>query len=213
LFDGRDLAGWREFPTGTKRVDASVRPSVVLPQHWSAMDGVLEHDGVAGDLWSEREFGDFDLALEWRWADAPKWEEFPLINAEGLEVGPDGRPATLRVLDAGDSGVLLRGLYRAQANLFCYPVGSGEFWEYRTDPASTRGQRRAFTPRKNADRPVGDWNEMKIQLRGNRVSVRVNGEEVIRRAELPGLPPRGPIGLQHEHGRIQFRNLFLRERR
>ena len=64
---------------------------------------------------------------------------------------------------------------------------------------------------KNADRPIGDWNEMKIQLRGDRVTVEVNGEKVISHAELPGVPPRGPIGLQHEHGRIQFRNVFIRE--
>jgi putative membrane-bound dehydrogenase-like protein len=211
LFNGHDLAGWREFPAGTKTVTGTALSYGRMPEHWFAKEGILEHDGLTGDLWSEQEFGDFDLLLEWRWADAATWENFPLINADGLEAGPDGRAATLRVLDAGDSGVLLRGFYKAQANLFCYPVGSGEFWEYRTDPNSTADQRRAFTPVKNADRPVGDWNEMKIQLRGDRVTIWVNGERVITNAELPGVPSRGPIGLQHEHGRIQFRNLFVRE--
>ena len=208
---GRAAMGWRELPAGTKRVDAAQLKLGRPAEHWSLTNGVLEHDGLTGDLWTEREFGDFHLMLEWRWADAPKWENFPLINADGLEAGPDGRAATARVLDAGDSGVLLRGLYKAQANLFCYPVGSGEFWEYRTDPNSTREQRRAFTPKKNADRPIGSWNEMEIQLRGDRVTVTVNGEQVITNAELPGLPARGPVGLQHEHGRIQFRNLFIHE--
>jgi putative membrane-bound dehydrogenase-like protein len=211
LLSRDSLADWRELPSGTKRVEAQTLTLGRSPEHWSAQSGVLEHDGLTGDLWSEREFGDFDLSLEWRWVAAPKWADFPLINAEGLEAGPGGHAATLRVLDAGDSGVLLRGLYKAQANLFCYPVGSGEFWEYRTDPNSTREQRRAFTPSKSADRPIGDWNEMQIRLRGDRVTVRLNGDEVITRAELPGLPARGPIGLQHEHGRIQFRNLFIRE--
>ena len=209
LLKGDDLAGWREFPAGTKVVAGPTLAYGRPPEHWVARDGVLEHDGLTGDLWSEQEWGDLELMMEWRWVDAPKWENFPLINADGLEAGPDGRAATLRVLDAGDSGVLLRGLYKAQANLFCYPVGSGEFWEYRTDPNSSADQRRAFTPLKNADRPVGDWNEMKIQLVGDRITVWVNGEQVIRDAELPGIPPHGPIGLQHEHGRIQFRNLFI----
>jgi len=80
-----------------------------------------------------------------------------------------------------------------------------------THPDGSAEWRRAFTPKKNADGPIGDWNEMKIRLRGDRVSVEVNGEEVITNAELPGLPVRGPIGLQHEYGRIQFRNLFVRE--
>ena len=211
LFNGRDLAGWREMASGTKRVDARAVQKGTAPTHWIARDGVLEHEGRGGDLWTERDFGNFDLRLEWRWPDAPKWERFPLINADGLEAGPDGKAATERVLDAGDSGVLLRGLYKAQANIFCYPVGSGEFWEYRTDPNSTAEERRAFTPSQNADRPIGDWNEMRIQMRGERVSVEVNGQKVIREAKLPGIPVRGPIGLQHEHGRIQFRHLFVQE--
>ena len=227
LFNGRDLAGWRELPEGTRRVQgtgryASGSPRAGhsgtaaresrLPQHWQTSNGALEHDGKAGDLWTEREFGDFVLRLDWRWADVPVWENFPLISQDGNEeIGADGKQVTERVLDGGDSGVLLRGLYKAQANLFCYPVGSGEVWEYRTDPAVSSEQRRALTPRKRADRPVGDWNRMEITLRGDRLTVVLNGEEVIASAQLPGVPVRGPIGLQHEHGRIQFRNIFVRE--
>ncbi len=203
--------GWRELPAGTQRVDAKAIVRGRAPEHWMVKDGVLEHDGLTGDLWTTREFGDFHLHLEWRWVDAPRWADFTLINADGLEAGPDGHAATLRVLNAGDSGVLLRGSYKAQANLFCYPVGSGEFWEYRTDPNSTREQRRSFTPKQCADRAVGDWNEMQIQLSGERITILLNGVEVISNAELPGVPDRGPIGLQHEHGRIQFRNMFIRE--
>ena len=211
LMNRNDLGGWRELPPGTKLVDPRALKLGIPPEHWAMKDGVLEHDGLTGDLWSEREFYDFDLRLEWRWVDAPKWEHFPLINADGLEAGPDGRAATARVLDAGDSGVLLRGLHKAQARLFCHPVGSGDLSEYRTDANATREQRRGFIPRKNADGPIGDWNGMKIQLRGNRVTVHVNGVELITRAELHGLPARGPIGLQHDRGRIQFRNLYLHE--
>jgi putative membrane-bound dehydrogenase-like protein len=211
LFDGRDLEGWGEAPTGTQRVDAVGIGRLRPPEHWKAVDGLLEHDGVNGDLWTTREFGDFELLFEWRWADAPVWADFPLIGSDALEVvDSTGKPVTRRVLDCGDSGVFLRGLYKAQANLFCYPVGSGEFWEYRTDLRLPSELRRALTPKLAADRPVGDWNEMRIALRGRRVSVRLNGREVIADAELPGLPDRGPIGLQHEHGRIQFRNLFVR---
>ncbi len=213
IFDGRTLEGWRELPPGTKRVDAAALQLGRPPEHWEATNGVLEHDGMTGDLWTEREFPDFYLHLEWRWPGAPKWEVFPLINSDGLEGDEQGHAASMRVLDAGDSGVLLRGLYKAQANLFCYPIGSGEVWEYRTDASMTPEQRRAVTPRSAADRPVGDWNEMWIRLRGDRLSVELNGVEVIHDAQLPGLPPRGPVGLQHEHGRIQFRNLWIRESR
>ena len=107
--------------------------------------------------------------------------------------------------------MFLRGFPKAKANLFCYPIGSGEVREYRTDPKLTPEQRRAVTPKKTADKPIGDWNQMEITMRGDHVTVVLNGEEVISNAELPGVPARGPIGLQHEHGRTQFRNIFVRE--
>ena len=52
---------------------------------------------------------------------------------------------------------------------------------------------------------------MTITLRGERMTVVVNGEEVITEARLPGLPARGPVGLQHEHGTVQFKDLWIRE--
>ena len=79
------------------------------------------------------------------------------------------------------------------------------------DPNLTPEQRRAATPRCQADAPIGDWNRMEITLRGDRLGVVLNGLTVITNAQLPGVPARGPIGLQHGHGRIQFRNLWLRE--
>jgi hypothetical protein len=199
LFNGKDLTGWRQ-DGGDKT-------------HWHVKDGgVLEHDGVAGDLWTTREFGDFVLKLEWRWPDPPKPEDFPLIDADGNEVkDASGKAKTERVMDAGDSGVFLRGFRKAQANLFCYPVGSGEVWEYRTDPKMSLEVKRGVTPKKRADKPVGEWNAMVITMKGDRMTVALNGDEVISNAQLPGVPAKGAIGFQHEHGRIQFRNIEVRE--
>ncbi len=187
LFNGRDLTGWKSSP------------------HWRAKDGVLEHDGVSDHLWSTSEFGDFELLVEWRWPGLPEFANHPVINSDGHVV--PGK--TERVLEAGDSGVLLRGLYKAQANLFCYPVGSGEFWEYRE--SLTGAARRAVTPQRRADRPLGQWNEMRVKVMGSRVTVVVNGQIVIADADLPGLPLRGPIGFQHEHGTVQFRNVAIKK--
>jgi hypothetical protein len=84
FFDGRTLEGWRELPPGTKRVDERALRLGRPPEHWRATHGILEHDGMTGDLWSARQFGDFELHLEWRWPDAPRWEEFPLFNSAGV---------------------------------------------------------------------------------------------------------------------------------
>ena len=198
LFNGRDLAGWK--------TDEATRV------HWTAHDGVLRHDGVAKDLWSERELGDFQLRLEWRWPTGLKWEDFPVIGAEGFELQDSaGKPVTRHVLDGGDSGIFLRGIRKSQVNLFCYPCGSGEVWEYRTDPRMPAEVRRALVPKRQADRPVGEWNRMEITVRGERLTVVLNGAEVIANARLPDLPARGPIGFQHEHGPIEFRNISVKE--
>lgn len=198
LFNGKDLTGWK--------ADDDVKP------HWTVTDGVLEHDGKKGDLWTEAGYGDFVLMLSWRWSGTPAVEHFPIFDADGNEVrGPDGKVKTERMVDGGDSGVFLRGYPKAQANLFCYPCGSGEVWTYRTDPSMPPEVRKACMPKKRADKPVGEWNRMTITMKGERLTVALNGEEVITEARLPGIPARGPIGLQHEHNKIQFKNLYLRE--
>jgi hypothetical protein len=148
--------------------------------------------------------------LDFRFPGPTKWEDFPLIASDGSEVtDASGRVVTKRVLDAGDSGVFLR--YRkAQANLFFYPIGSGEVWEYRIDPTMPPHVRQAVTPKTQADNPPGQWNRMLIRLKGNQLTVTLNNTKVITNAPLPGIPDNGPIGLQHEHGPIDFRNIFIR---
>ena len=112
LFNGKDLTGWK--------ADAQAK------RHWTVQGGVLDYDGQDRDLWTEEEFGDFVLTLEWRWSGRPVERDHPLIGPDGHEVkGPDGKVATRRVPDGGDSGIFLRGFRKAQVNLFCYPVGSG----------------------------------------------------------------------------------------
>lgn len=198
IFDGRSLTGWNAEGKAAG--------------HWTVRDGVLENDGMGDHLWGRLEFTNFVLRLQWRLPDPPKWEEFPVITLAGLDaINESGKPVTKRVLDAGDSGVFVRGSLKAQANIFCYPIGSGESWDYRTDPKMTPEQRRAVTPKRQADRPVGDWNSMEVRMHENRMTVILNGDEVISSAELPGVPARGPIVLQHESGHVQFRHLFISE--
>ena len=45
---------------------------------------------------------------------------------------------------------------------------------------------------------------------GSRVTVLLNGVLVIDRAELPGVPARGRIGLQDHGDPVEFRNLFIK---
>jgi hypothetical protein len=69
-----------------------------------------------------------------------------------------------------------------------------------------------------ADRPFGEWNEMKIRQIGNRTWVWLNGKLVVDNAVMENfldrtkpLPARGPIMLQTHGGEIRWRNIYVRE--
>ena len=121
-----------------------------------------------------------------------------------------------------DSGFMLRGTGKAQLNIWCWPVGSGEMYGYRTDPKSLPEIKAAATPKMNADKDIGQWNTFEVTAQGNTVTVVLNGKTVIETITLPDLPAEGPLGLQHHGGvkdgvftgipaLVQFRNVYVKE--
>jgi Domain of Unknown Function (DUF1080) len=214
LFDGRDLAGWK-VPVHDNG-------------HWRVVDGVIDYDAeseAAGEksLWSERGFGDFTLKVDWRIKGTPYINpSVPIIRFDGTpKKDATGRDIRISVPDS-DSGIYLRGSSKAQVNIWCWPIGSGEVYGYRTDASMSAAVRAGVTPTRNADRDIGAWNSFEITMRGDRLTVVLNGEEVIAGAQLPGVPMSGPIALQH-HGEkkngtwvappslVQFRNIAIKE--
>ncbi len=214
LFNGRDFSGWI-VPEGDNG-------------HWKIVDGVIDYDAQSeakGDknLWTERDFGDFTLIIDWR------IKETPFLNPRIPYVLPDGshardihgQPLRLTLPDS-DSGIYLRGSSKHQVNIWCWPIGSGEMYGVRMDPKMPPEVRAGVTPRTQADRPVGEWNRFEITVRGKTVSVKLNDVLVIPPIEIPDLPARGRIALQH-HGTlkdgewvgppslVQFRNIGIRE--
>lgn len=202
LYTGLNLDGWRADPGHEG--------------HWEPNDWRLDYDGnsQADDkhLWTEEEFADFTLICDWRFTGKPQPTQRPLILPSGRQATDDrGDPKTVEVMDAGDSGIYLRGTGKAQVNIWCWPVGSGEVYGYRTDANMPPEVRAGVTPRVAADNPPGRWNRFEITMRGERLTVVLNGQTVIDEAHLPGVPPRGPIALQHHGDPIQFANLFIKE--
>jgi len=215
LFNGRDLGGWK-IPEGDNG-------------HWKVMDGVIDYDASSeakGDksLYTEKPFGDFVLRVDWR------IKETPYVNPNVPYILPDGthakdttgKPLKFSLPDS-DSGIILRGNQRNQVNIWCWPIGSGEFYGYRMDQKMPPEVRAAVTPRHQADNPVGQWNRYEITMKGDRVTVVLNGKTVVENAQLPGIEKSGPVGLQHHGGKdasgkwnsppalLQFKNIYVKQ--
>lgn len=214
LFNGKDFSGWK-IPDGDNA-------------HWKVINGVIDYDAESearGDksLWLEREFGDFELRVDWR------IKETPYVNPNVPYILPDGTHARdiagkeMRMaLPDSDSGIMLRGSGTYQVNIWCWPIGSGEMYGIRTNPKTAPELRAAVTPRTQADNPVGQWNRYEITVRGQTVQVVLNGKIVLPGADIPEIPLRGRIGFQHHGGKkdgqwnsppslLQFKNVFVKE--
>jgi Domain of Unknown Function (DUF1080) len=215
LFNGKDLTGWK-VPAGDNG-------------HWKVVDGVIDYDaeseapGNDKSLWSERDYGNFVLKVDWRIKATPYINPgVPIILPSGLhKKDADGKEIRTSVPDS-DSGIYLRGESKAQVNIWGWPIGSGEVYGYRMDAKMPPAVRAGVTPKRHADRDIGAWNTFEITMRGDRLTVVLNGEEVISNAQLPGVPARGPIALQHHGAKkggvwtsppslVQFRNIAIKE--
>jgi hypothetical protein len=217
LFDGKSLDGWK-VPEGDNG-------------HWKVVDGVIDYDArseAKGDknLVTAKTYKDFVIKLDWRIKEAPFINpNIPYVLPDGNHGrGIDGKELKFALPDT-DSGLYLRDMKgKSQVNIWCWPIGSGEVYGYRMDRSLPAAVRAGVTPKHQADRPVGEWNSFEITLKGDRLTVVLNGVTVIENAELPGIPAEGPIALQHHGGfnaatgeytgppsLVQFRNLRIRE--
>ena len=200
LFNGRDLSGWEgrghENPQQYAALDAEAREKKQiadnhnLHSHWRVEDGVIINDGKGVFLTTDKEYGDFELLLDWR-----------------------------MVHPGSDSGIYLRGCPQiqiwdpdnAKEKKNGAEHGSGGMWNNNPD---SEGR----FPLVRADKPIGQWNRMKIRMLGDRVTVHLNGKLVVDNAVMHNyfnrnakMFPRGPIQIQTHGGEMQFRNIYLRE--
>ena len=188
LFNGKNLKGWQglvELPQRTKLTKAELAAKQreanekFLP-HWTVRDGVLHYDGKGNSLQTAKEYGDFELWVDWK-------------------IGPKG-----------DSGIYLRGNPQVQIwDPTDNPVGSGGLYNNQKNPSN---------PDKRADKAVGEWNTFRIIIKGDKVSLWLNGEPVVDQVTMenywePGklLPATGPIELQHHNSPLEFKNIYIKK--
>lgn len=214
LFNGENLDGW------------------VIPEgdggHWKVLDGVIDYDAMSQapgskDLWTENEYGDFILRLDWRLKETPFINpNVPIILPDGSHKLDENGEEIRMALPDSDSGVFVRGSSKSQINIWTWPIGSGEVYGYRMDQNMPAAVRAGATPTMHADNHIGEWNTFEITMIDEYLTVKLNGHTVIKNAHLPGIDEKGAIALQH-HGRkvdgewvsspslVQFRNIYIKE--
>ena len=214
IFNGKDLTGWK-IPDGDNG-------------HWKVLDGVIDYDAGSEapkdkNLWTVKPYKNFVARVDWRIKATPYISKnMRIVMPDGHDkLDENGQPIRITAPDS-DSGFLLRGTGKAQLNIWCWPVGSGEMYGYRTDPKMPPEIKAAATPKMNADNDIGKWNTFEVTVQGSTVTVVLNGKTVIDKITLPDLPAEGPLGLQHHGGvkdgvytgipaLVQFRNIYVKE--
>jgi hypothetical protein len=181
LFNGKDLTGWKVH----KGKLAS----------WSAEKGVLFVKGGGGGwLMTEKEYGDFELRLEFK---VPKGGNSGVALRSPMKGDPAYSGMEIQILD----DPAYKNLQKWQATGSIYGVV----------PAS-----------KVTTKKVGEWNSYKITCKGRKVTIELNGTKVVD-ADLddykekhgkthPGiLRAKGHVGLQEHGGRVEFRKIYIKE--
>lgn len=122
LFNGKDLAGWKGLVKGP--FDNPIKRAAAAPEdvakaqaeanedmrkHWAVEDGVLVFDGKGRSLATAKDYGDFELWVDWK------------------------------IKPAGDSGIYLRGTPQVQiwdpASGPANGVGSGGLYNNKKHPS------------------------------------------------------------------------------
>ncbi len=139
---------------------------------------------------------------------------------------PDGKHGTDLVSEAkfGDFTVRYQYLVPKGANSGFYLRGRYEIQIFgdSTQPPSPGGNGGLYSvkaPSENASRPAGQWQDVEATIRGNRITVTLNGVKIHDAVEVTrgtggqvddNLDQPGPILLQGDHGAVAFRNIRIK---
>lgn len=179
LFNGKDLSGWKVH-NGKMEV-------------WGAEDGLLFVKGGGGGwLFTEKEYGDFEVRLEYR---VPKM---------------------------GNSGVALRAPRKGDPAYEGMEIQllDDENWKDLRPEQYTGSIYDVVAPSKQVGKPHGEWNKMRIVAKGRQITVELNGTTIVdanlddykdHAKKHPGLlREKGHLGLQSYNYRVDFRNLYVK---
>jgi hypothetical protein len=190
LFNGNDLDGWvAEGRKEYKDKEGQTRPV------WSVEGGLLVCNGNGfGFLRYDRKvFTDFAFHVEYRMA--------PRCNSG------------IGIRTASFDPRLSRG---TRPSFYCYEIQLQDDAGKPPTKHSSGSLYRYVAPKVNAVKPALEWNTVDIECVGPQIRVAINGEEIINvdqstNPEIKHKPLEGYVCLQNHGGRIEFRNLRIRD--
>jgi HEAT repeat protein len=193
MFNGKDLTGWQglvENPIARSKMKRTelerkqAEANVMIPANWSVKDGYILFNGRGNNLCSVKEYGDFELLVDWK------------ISKEG------------------DSGIYLRGspqvqIWDTSRTQVGAQVGSGGLYNNQINPS--RPLLVADNPIGdwNSFRIIMIGEKVSVWLNGELVVDDVTMENYWDR-KIP-IFAKGPIELQAHGTDLAFRDIYVRE--
>ncbi len=198
LFNGKDLTGWHaDIPEADEKTD--------LPPSFIVRDGKLVSLGKPlGHLITDAEFQNYKLEIEYR------------FSAE---------PGNCGVLIHASTPRMLYKMFPKSIEVQMQHKSAGDFWvigeditvENMTERRPKReGQEYGGTEKdarhiKNltddSEKPLGEWNKMIVEAKGDEIKVWVNGDLVNHGTKAT--VTKGKIALQAEGAEVEFKSIFL----
>jgi hypothetical protein len=199
VFNGKDLSGWKGLLDPKRKLDNPINRAKLSPEetkvaqaeadenmrkHWRVEDGALVFDGKGRSLCTARDYGDFELYVDWK------------------------------ILPKGDSGIYLRGSPQVQiwdtalTNVGAQ-VGSGGLYNNKKNPSKPSAKADKPVGEWNTFwiKMVGDkvWVKLNDQLVVDGVVL-----ENYWDANQP-IFPTGQIELQNHGNTLWFKNVYIKE--
>jgi hypothetical protein len=190
LFDGQSTAGWRDYGKKT------------ISDGWIVQDGALTRVGAGGDIISNDEFKNFELAIDWKIEPGGNSGIFYRASEENDEIYWNA--VEMQVLDDAQHPDGQNPLQSAGAAYDLYPAPRGHV------------------------HAGGEWNTARLVVNGNHVEHWLNGFKMVE-YELGsadwnskvagskfkphpqfGKNTQGHIGLQDHGNVVAYRNIKIR---
>jgi hypothetical protein len=193
LFNGKDLSGWQGL-VGNPISRSKMKPEQLAAAQAKANESARQDWVVKDGLLIFTGHGD-NLATVKKYRNFEMWVDW-------------------KITAKGDAGIYLRGspqvqIWDTSRREVGAEVGSGGLYNNTIHPSK---------PSLVADNPIGSWNTFRIIMRGEKVTVYLNGNKVTDEVTLENywdrkqpIFPEEQIELQAHGTYVAYKNIFLKE--